>query len=178
MVLRSPATRASAALGLALALSSPGASAALDEATAPTHARAALFPSPQAMLLTDQLAKSARLNVLFHPEIGRCEPQQIAVILALRRLTEGHSDINVVTVSPKAAAGHPTLFGEPLPGRLLVVENATYASEGRISPRPRLEVWSGDGRLLLLRSIPPVVTEEGIYQDLLWSLAFTRPVDE
>lgn len=141
------------------------------------HPRDEIFAGTATRRLVDEFSRTARLTILFHPDMGKCEPQHIAIVLALRRLLEEHSDIEVLTVLPAASAEVKTLLGETLPGRVVVLDNPTYVSEGRISPRPRLEVWSHDRRLLLLRSIPLAASEDSIYQEVLWSLAFTGPVD-
>jgi hypothetical protein len=170
---------AAAAVAGALMLAVP-VRLAIADGTKPVHPRVAIFGGADGRRLVDELSGRSRLEVLFHPEIGRCEPQQIATARALRRLLDERSDIEILTVLPAPPEGRSqiqSLFGEVLPGRVVLLPGPSYLSEGKISPRPRLEVWSRNGHLLLLRSIPPSASEDSIYQEVLWSLAFTEPVE-
>jgi hypothetical protein len=114
-----------------------------------------------------------RLSIAFHPKLDGCEAQHIAIIRALRRVQLEYQDVEVVTVLPDARAALRGLLGEELPGRTVALDSRAYVAQGEVSPRPRLEVWSQSGQLLLLRSVPPSASEESIYQEVIWSRAFT-----
>jgi hypothetical protein len=142
---------------------------------APTdHPRARLFKgSPE-----DALRPGARWTVLFVPRIEACTPQEVYVVKALKRVALEFSDLEVLTVIPQGLSSRVIergVFGEAFPGRLIKVSAESWRQEERVAPRPRVEVWSGRGELLLMRSIPSSISEEALYEEVLWTRAFTEP---
>lgn len=121
------------------------------------------------------LPGSWRVLVLFTPELSRCQPLQVSAARALARFASDHPEAEVATLIPPGAEGMRSLYGEPFPGRTVVVPRSEYVREERLVPTPRIEVWDHDERALLVRSLPAVATEREIYDELLWSLAFTKP---
>lgn len=169
-------------LGLALLATAGLASFACSDSGArgsdTVHARQRLFPGKAGSSILDVLRQPARLTVFFHPDPQRCTPEELRALQALDRLTETFEDIAVYSVLPAELSDFESIFGYELPGELLLIENELFLAEGRVSPRPRLEVWSAEGQLLLLRSLPPTIREEEIYEEVLWSRSFTGPVPE
>jgi hypothetical protein len=146
-----------------------------EAAPAAEHPRARLFAG-RGFGWPAQAAVPARLHVLFTPDLARCTPEVMQVARALRRIAAEHSDMRVWTILPRSGAATRTLYGEALPGRRLVVAEAAVAAEGELAPVPRIEVWTGDGRLLLLRSVARTVREDELYDEILWTRSFTAPV--
>lgn len=114
-----------------------------------------------------------RLVVVFHPDLTTCKPQEMEALRALQRVSEEFSDIEIVTVFPEGVAVPDKLFGERIPGRRLQIPSEAYSEEGHRAPRPRLEVWSRDGKLLFLSGLHPSVREERLFESVLWARAFT-----
>lgn len=142
------------------------------------HPRDRLFAPAGNFPLSMKLAEPARWRLIFHPDLGECRPNQAAVLRAVHAVAEEFSDLEVFTVLPRSGGHVKEIFGVPLAGETLVVSNQAYELENRIAPRPRIEVWAGDGRLLLLRSVPSVVDEEGLVAEIRWARAFTAPLGE
>lgn len=147
-----------------------------ESSSALPRARAQLFPASAHGLLAARLAEPARWVVLFHPDLANCRPREAAVLRVLRRAGSEFPDLRILAVLPEAGASVNALFGEPLVGERVVVGDAAYVAEGELSPRPRIEIWAGDGRLLLLRSLPPVLDEAQFDQEVRWARAFTAPL--
>lgn len=168
------------ALGLALlataGLASFACSGSGAQGSDTVHTRQRLFPGQASSSILDVLRRPARLLVFFHPDPQRCTPEELRALQALDRLTESFEDIAVYSVLPAELSDFESIFGYELPGELLLIENDVFLAEGRVSPRPRLEVWNADGQLLLLRSLPPTIREEEIYEEVLWSRSFTDPI--
>lgn len=141
-----------------------------------THPRARLFPADSAGRISDVLEPSARLSVLFHPELGGCAAEQLQTIEALDRLSRDFEDIAIFSVLPQNLE-FGTVSGHRLPGEIVRTTRHAWVAASELSPRPRLEVWSADGRLLVLRSLPRTVSEEEIYEEVLWARSFTEPAD-
>lgn len=137
--------------------------------------RRALFSSPPADAVAEELEKPARLTVLYHPDVVACAPVELKVIRALNRLSSEAGDVRILTVLPRGMEALGTRYGEKLPGTVLAVSQEAYDREGNLSPRPRLEVWAGR-RLLLIKSVPPVASEDALYEEILWTRSFTKPV--
>jgi hypothetical protein len=125
--------------------------------------------------VAEELGKPARLTVLYHPDIIACAPVELKVIRALNRLAADDPEIRILTILPRGTDTLRERYGQKLPGEVVPISQEEYAKEGEISPRPRLEVWSGQ-RLLLLRSVPGVVTEDSVYEEILWTRSFTKPL--
>ena len=173
-----PATRASAVLLLiqVVALSCVKSTPWAVEGEA--HPRDGLFataPGDRAHSVSRALMSQHRMTVVFHPLTGYCVPQEDGILRAIRRVGTEFDDVEIITVLPPEAAGLPRY--EDLPGRTLIQLQSVTRTEERISPRPRLELWSGK-TLLLLKSLPGTATEDMVFQDILWARAFTRPTEQ
>ena len=118
---------------------------------------------------------AARLYVLFTPDFQRCTPETMRISRALRRIAKEYPDTKVLTLRPESVGETASAYGESFPGAMLTIPDAVYQTQAAISPNPRLEVWTGAGerRLLLMRSLPRVVTESEIYDEVLWARSFT-----
>lgn len=168
--------RLSAAALMAVAMALPAATApALHPAE---HPRERLYGEGAGEVIADLPRDGTRWVALFAPRVEACTPQEVAVAEALERLQEEFPDLVVRTLVPEGLDGRAVergIFGRPFPGTLVRVAAAGWSREDRVAPRPRLEVWSGKGELLLLRSLPPTVSEEVVYDEVLWARAFTEP---
>ncbi|HEY0158520.1 MAG TPA: hypothetical protein VGF28_14655 [Thermoanaerobaculia bacterium] len=122
-----------------------------------------------------QPSDGSRLTVVFAPELNGCVPQHMQIVKALKDFARQSPDAGVVVLSPddvERSAVTRSLFGEPPPGRLVPIPREAWNEETRVSPRPRIEVWSGKGELLLLRSVATAASEEELLTELLWSRTF------
>lgn len=122
-----------------------------------------------------QVGDGLRLTVVFAPELSGCAPQHMQIVKALNEFARQSPDAGVVVVFPdqvERSALTRALFGELPQGRLVSMSSHEWNAESRVSPRPRIEVWSGTGELLLLRSVPIAAAEDEILDELLWSRAF------
>jgi hypothetical protein len=64
-----------------------------------------------------------------------------------------------------------------LPGQIVEVEQAEYGRFAKLAPQPRIEIWSGSGELLLLRSIPNYSTQGALLDgEYLAARSFTAPL--
>lgn len=142
------------------------------------EARARLFPTARHSPLSRKLAQPRRWVAIFHPDMENCQPREAAVLRVLRRVVGEFPDLEVVMTMPDALERLTELRGEALVGERVLLSADHYAAEGQLSPRPRLEIWAGDGRLLLLRSLPPVFDEAQLEQEVRWTRAFTAPLPE
>jgi hypothetical protein len=116
-----------------------------------------------------------RLDVLFTPDFNHCTPETMRISRALRRVAKDYPDIRVFTLRPASVGNAQTAYGERRPGEMLTISDAAYKARDAVAPNPRLEVWTGERerRLLLMRSLPRVVTEDEIYAEVLWARSFT-----
>jgi hypothetical protein len=141
----------------------------------------ALSPPRQRFVPADSAAPSldlsgrARLTIVFYPDLTHCTPQEASVARALHRLLTEFSQVRCWTVVPAQTASED-LYGEPIPGSIVLLKDSAHREETIASPLPRIEVWDTADRLLLLRSLPRTVTEEEVYEEILASLAFTAPL--
>ncbi|MGH9382040.1 MAG: hypothetical protein ACRD2Z_15710 [Thermoanaerobaculia bacterium] len=145
------------------------------------HPRARLFGDGAESVLSDLSPDETRWVILFAPRIEACTPQEVRLVQALERLQGDFPDLVVRTLLPEAfsdALVERGIFGQAFPGTLVRVSSGNWLREDRVTPRPRLEVWSGKGELLLLRSLPPTVSEEAIYDEVLWTRSFTEPPND
>jgi|SRR5947209_5533795 len=137
--------------------------------------RRELFHSKSGDPLAGELQGTSRLTVLYHPDIVACSPVELKVVRALNRLVADFPETRVLTILPRGTDRLRERYGQRLPGKVVPVSQEAYAREGEISPRPRLEVWSGP-RLLLLKSVSSATSEEAIYEEILWTRSFTAPL--
>lgn len=119
-------------------------------------------------------ARSARLVLLFHPDLTTCQPQEAVAVRALQALAE-QKDVVVFTVTPRSLPAVESRYGEKLPGVAWPVEDEAWRRDGAFGPRPRLEVWSHDGALLLWKSLPAALDEESLRDEIRATLSFTAP---
>lgn len=154
-------------------------SSAAREVTRRDHPRVRLFEGSPEDAIFAVLRPGARWTVLFVPQIEACTPQEIYVVNALKRAALEFSDLEVLTIIPRGLPERVIergVFGKAFPGRLVTVSAESWRREQRVAPRPRIEVWTGRGELLLMRSIPPSISEEALYEEVLWSRGFTEPL--
>jgi hypothetical protein len=113
--------------------------------------------------------------VFFTPDFNHCTPETMRISRALRRVANDYPDIRVFTLRPASVGNSQSAYGERLPGTMLTISDAAYKAQDAVAPNPRLEVWTGERerRLLLMRSLPRVVTENEIYAEILWARSFT-----
>lgn len=141
---------------------------------APRHPRSLLF-GPLASPITEALNGHARLTVLFFPGVGQCKAQELAAIRALRKIGREAPGVLILTVLPTSLAA-TARFGEEPPGKVVRMGAERFGAEARIAPTPRIEVWSGSGQLLLMRSLPSNANEGEIHEQILWTRSFTAPI--
>jgi hypothetical protein len=156
-------------------------SAAVAGSASAEHPRERLFAAQSEHSLSAVLGSGARLIVIYTPNIEECMPQEIYVTAALERLAREVPAAKIVTLVPVGVHSSVIdrgIFGVPFPGSLMKISRRQWREADQVAPRPRIEVWSGDGRLLLMRSIPSAVSLEEIYHEMLWTLAFTEPPEE
>lgn len=152
------------ALGLSSAFASGGTSPVIPE-EAGTALRTALEPD-------------TRMVIVFHSEVFRCTPQEATAVRALRRVEAEMPHVEIATVFPARSKAPEALYGERLPGRRVEISDERFFEEGKRAPRPRLEVWDRQGRLLLLLGLHSATTEEEVFNSVFWSRSFTKPVGE
>lgn len=124
-------------------------------------------------------ASEARLVVVFSPQVEACSPEHIEIVDALSRLQASMRDVMVLTLVPdnvSHAQIRRSLFDKPPPGHVLQIAREAWNAENTFSPRPRVEVWSGSGQLLLLKSMAGISLSEQIVQEITWCRSFTHPV--
>lgn len=141
-------------------------------------ARAQLFPFSEHSPLARKLAQPARWVAIFHPDMENCQTREAAVLRVLRRVAAEFPDLAVLVTLPDWIEELTELRGEALVGERVLLSADHYVAEGRLSPRPRLEIWAGEGRLLLLRSLPPVLDEAQLEHEVRWARAFTTPLEK
>ncbi|MFL6194355.1 MAG: hypothetical protein ACJ75H_09310 [Thermoanaerobaculia bacterium] len=139
------------------------------------HPRALFFGSREDAAPLATASADTRLHVLFTPDFEHCTPEEMRIVRALRRIAAENPDTQVLTLLPASRGKTTEVFGERLPGTLVAIPDRAFGRQGRRAPAPRIEVWSREGRLLLMRSLPRVVTEEEVYEEVLWARSFTAP---
>lgn len=119
-----------------------------------------------------------RLAVVYWPEPGGCTACDTMVTHALTRwLAEATvpEELFVLTVLPQDVSHRPRSL--KLPGRILEIERAAYDRFAKLAPRPRVEIWSGPGELLMLRSIPNYSTQVALLDgEYRAARSFTAPL--
>lgn len=119
-----------------------------------------------------------RLAVVYWPAPGGCSACDAMVAQTLTSwLTEAAvpEELLVLTVLPKNLSYRPKSL--KFPGRIVEVEPAEYGHFAQLSPQPRIEIWSGPGELLMLRSIPNYSTQVALLDgEYLAARSFTAPL--
>jgi hypothetical protein len=84
-----------------------------------------------------------------------------------------HAELAVVTVIPDRV-----LTNDPwLPGPIVRLSREDYARYAGKAPRPRVEIWSAQGDLLLSRSVPNYGSQaELLNEEMFAARSFTAPV--
>ncbi len=117
-----------------------------------------------------------RLAVVYWPAPGGCEACDSMIVETLKRWTSETSspaDLLIVTLLPEQHRSRALSF----PGTIVAVEKTLYARLAKLAPQPRVEIWSGAGHLLLLRSIPNFSTQVAMLDEELFAArSFTAPV--
>lgn len=108
--------------------------------------------------------------VVFTPDAWGCRAVDAALASAAGRFAVEHSEVAVYSLIPEGRRiAHA--FGQPLPGRIVALRDELVLREAGFAPLPRLEVWSSDGRLLLLKSYRHAL-EETVREELERTLSF------
>jgi hypothetical protein len=150
--------------------------ASCDPALRP-HARQRLLDTGTADPVAVRLAAPHRMAVLYWPRIGECTLAEIRIARALGELGRRFPDIELLTLLPDGA-DEGGRYGVPYPGEVVKLTPEDYVRQRAVAPLPRVEVWSGGGALLLLRSIPPLAAQADLLvEEIEWSRAFTRPLE-
>lgn len=155
-----------------LASTLPAAGVIGADTAADRHPRARLFP--RSTSVTAKLAERSadrRLTVIFVPEAWACNLANAAAARVVDRLAESYAeDTSALYVIPAESQERLALTGGP-PGETVTVPHAVLAEEHRSAPLPRLEIWTSEGELLLLRSLDKF-EEEALYEELESSRTF------
>lgn len=119
-----------------------------------------------------------RLAVVYWPALRGCTVCDSMLSEKLDHWIQDRSqdgEIVVATVVP-ADATAKQVGVTSLPGEVLQVASEEYARAATLAPRPRIEIWSASGELLLLRSIPSYASQvELLDEELLAARWFTKP---
>lgn len=132
---------------------------------------AARDPEPIARALA---AKPHRLGVVFWPRVSGCSAcdQMISAVISEWQAAP-NAEMAVVTVVPDRARA----TGPWLPGTVVRLKPDDYERHAGRVPRPRVEIRSADGSLLMARSIPNYGSQaELLTEELLAARSFTAPV--
>jgi len=141
------------------------------------HARQQLLDTGDADPVAIRLADPHRMAVVYWPRIGECTLAEIRLARALGELEHRFPDIELLTLLPEGA-DESGRYGVPYPGEVVKLTPEDYVRQRAVAPLPRVEVWSGGGALLLLRSIPPLAAQADLLlEEIEWSRAFTRPLE-
>ncbi|KAB2965405.1 MAG: hypothetical protein F9K16_02035 [Thermoanaerobaculia bacterium] len=126
-------------------------------------------------------ATPCRLAAVYWPAVRGCT---VCDAMLIEKIGEWQRDpvlgegLVVVTAIPTEFTGF-AIGSARLPGELVRLARSEYAPAAAISPLPRLELWSGSGQLLLLRSIPSYMSQMAILdEEFLAARWFTSPLDE
>lgn len=129
--------------------------------------------------VAEHLDPSARWTVVYWPTPDECAACTAGIDRALDEAAARHPDLHVMTVLPSPAPAHAERANAGHhPGKVVTLDEPTWQRARTIVPLPRVEVWTGSGQLVLLRSLPTVAAQgDLLLQELEWSRAFTRPTE-
>lgn len=133
---------------------------------------AARDPEPVARALA---AKPHRLGVVFWPRVSGCPScdQMISAVISEWE-TAPNAQMAVVTVIPDRVRTNDAW----LPGTVVRLKPDDYERHAGRVPRPRVEIRSADGSLLMSRSIPNYGSQaELLTEEMLAARSFTAPVE-
>lgn len=140
-------------------------------------ARARLYESDADDPVQQALREPARMTVVYWPALGECMPTERVLLDEFEKIRGQFPDVRFVTVVPESSESEIRRYGRPLPGEMVVLEPQRFLAHDRLGPRPRIEVWSANGELFLLQSIPPFVPRaKAAAQEIIWARAFTEPL--
>ncbi len=138
--------------------------------------RESLVPGPVASWLD---RTPHRLAILYWPSLRGCT---VCDALLMEKLTQWLADparreeLIVATVVPAGVSARH-VGANAFPGLTVEVDSEEYSRAAALAPRPRIEIWSAAGELLLLRSIPSNASQvELLDEELLAALWFTPPL--
>ena len=130
--------------------------------------RARLFASSEPDPIEEHIKNGTGIRLVFSPDLQGCAPQQTEAIAALEQFDRDFGGSRVLTAVPFFKRQTQRLLGHALPGEIVIVPSRQFLDAARVAPLPRIEAWSADGRLLLLKSLPASVRRENLYDELLW----------
>lgn len=120
-----------------------------------------------------------RLAVVYWPALRGCTVCDSMLIEKLDHWIkdrEQDGEIVVATVVPADSTAKQVGVSS-LPGQVIQVASAEYSRAASLAPRPRIEIWSATGELLLLRTIPSFASQvEMLDEELLAARWFTKPL--
>ena len=136
------------------------------------HPRYRLFPdSPTVTAKLAERSADRRLTVVFAPESWACNLANATAARVVDRLADAYSgDTTTLYVIPAEGPGS-VLFQDERSRETVAVPRAVLEQEHRIVPLPRLEIWTSEGELLLLRSLDKF-EEDALYEELESSRSF------
>ena len=125
------------------------------------------------------LEKRARLTVVYWPAVGRWVPCELPVRESLQSVSAAYPDIRILFIMPEAASGTTGKAQSTPPGEQVVLPSSEYSRQASWSPLPRVEAWTADGDLVLLKSIPQVLGNDGgLRSDVEGLRSLTAPLEE
>lgn len=119
-------------------------------------------------------AKPHRIAVVFWPQVTGCDTcdQMISGVISEWQAAPDAEMVVVSVVSERIEHDDPWWPGTVV--RLKAEDHKRYAGK---SPRPRVEIWSARGELLLSRSVPNYGSQvELLTEEMLAARSFTAPL--
>lgn len=161
--------RLAAACTLSLALGAVLVAPEAGGADGVEAARSRLFATAAPAMAVDG---ERAIVVVFTPDSWGCQAADAALASAVGSFAGEHREVAVFSLIPESRrTERPHAFGQPLPGSVLVLGDETMLREARLAPLPRLEIWTSDGRLLLIKSYRHAL-EESVLEELERTLGF------
>lgn len=138
--------------------------------SAGANPRLRMFPGTTAVPVAFDREPGAALRVLFTPQSWACTVSDDVAARVVQRFADAYDDVAAWSLVPLRREGVRT---RPIPtaGREVAVPLAAILTEAELAPLPRIEVWTRDGRLLLLRSLGSFQDDE-LYDELVWTRSF------
>lgn len=134
--------------------------------------RAKVFPRSSALTIDRAHRPSATVVVMYWPDLSECRAFDSAILRSLAHASEERPDIQLLLVLPAGADDPSTKLHIDWPGKVVRLGRRLYKRQTVLSPLPRLEVWDTAGKLLLLQTIPPNLSEaENLGDRVRWIMA-------
>lgn len=134
--------------------------------------RARVFPRSSALTIDRARWSSATVVVMYWPDLSECRAFDSATLRSLAHVSEERSDIQLLLVLPAGADDLSAKLHIDWPGKVVWLDRRLYKRQTGLSPLPRLEVWDTSGKLLLLQTIPPNISEaENLGDRVRWLMA-------